>query len=109
MAAAADGHTILAPNTELAAALFDAVERNHQDAGREVWPTPRVRDFGLKELAGLTNLSTLDLAGTEATDAGLRELVDLKNLTSLNLVGTRTTDAGIAELQKALPNCKVER
>jgi ATP-dependent helicase/nuclease subunit B len=46
MAAAADGHTILAPNTELAAALFDAVERNHQDAGREVWPTPRVRDFG---------------------------------------------------------------
>jgi probable DNA repair protein len=46
MAAVADGHTILAPNTELAAALFDAVERAHQDAGRDVWPTPRVRDFG---------------------------------------------------------------
>jgi len=46
MAAAAAGHTILAPNTELAAALFDAVERMHQDAGNEVWPTPRVRDFG---------------------------------------------------------------
>ena len=46
MAAAADGQTILAPNTELAAALFDAVERAHQDAGRDVWPTPRVRDFG---------------------------------------------------------------
>jgi ATP-dependent helicase/nuclease subunit B len=40
------GHTILAPNTELAAALFDAVERAHRDAGRDVWPTPRVRDFG---------------------------------------------------------------
>ena len=46
MAAAMAGHTILAPNTELAAALFDAVERFHQDAGRDVWPTPRVRDFG---------------------------------------------------------------
>jgi ATP-dependent helicase/nuclease subunit B len=46
MAAVTAGHTILAPNTELAAALFDAVERAHQDAGRDVWPTPRVRDFG---------------------------------------------------------------
>jgi ATP-dependent helicase/nuclease subunit B len=46
MAAVTGGHTILAPNTELAAALFDAVERAHQDAGLDVWPTPRVRDFG---------------------------------------------------------------
>jgi probable DNA repair protein len=46
MGAVTAGHTILAPNTELAAALFDAVERAHQDAGRDVWPTPRVRDFG---------------------------------------------------------------
>ncbi|MEP6883206.1 MAG: PD-(D/E)XK nuclease family protein [Gammaproteobacteria bacterium] len=46
MAAVAAGHTLLAPNTELAAALFAAVERSHQAAGRDVWPTPRVRDFG---------------------------------------------------------------
>ena len=46
MAAVAAGHTVLAPNTELAAALFDAVERAHREAGREIWPTPRVRDFG---------------------------------------------------------------
>ena len=46
MAAVTAGHTILAPNAELAAALFDAVERAQQDAGRDVWPTPRVRDFG---------------------------------------------------------------
>jgi ATP-dependent helicase/nuclease subunit B len=44
--AAGAGHTILAPNTELAAALFDALERAHRDSGREIWPTPRVRDFG---------------------------------------------------------------
>ena len=46
MTAVTAGHTVLAPNTELAAALFDAVERAYRDAGREVWPTPRVRDFG---------------------------------------------------------------
>jgi ATP-dependent helicase/nuclease subunit B len=45
LAAVAAGRTVLAPNTELAAALFDAVERAHRDAGDEIWPTPRVRDF----------------------------------------------------------------
>jgi probable DNA repair protein len=44
--AANAGHTILVPNTELAAALFDAVERMHVEAGHGVWPTPRIRDFG---------------------------------------------------------------
>ena len=43
--------TVLTPSAELAAALFDAVERAYRESGREVWPTPRVRDFGgwLKE------------------------------------------------------------
>ena len=44
--AAGAGHTILAPTTELAAALFDALERAYRDSGRDIWPTPRVRDFG---------------------------------------------------------------
>ena len=39
------GATMLAPSREIADALFDAVERDHRAAGREVWPTPRVRDF----------------------------------------------------------------
>ncbi len=37
---------MLTPNGELATALFDALERTHRAAGREVWPTPQVRDFG---------------------------------------------------------------
>ncbi len=45
LAAVAAGRTVLTPNAELAAALFDAVERAHRDAGDEVWPTPRVRDY----------------------------------------------------------------
>ncbi len=46
LAAAESDRTILAPNAELAAALFDAIERAQQQAGRELWPTPKVRDFG---------------------------------------------------------------
>jgi probable DNA repair protein len=46
MSAVAAGSTVLTPNTELAAALFDAAERTYQESGREIWPTPRVRDFG---------------------------------------------------------------
>jgi ATP-dependent helicase/nuclease subunit B len=45
LAAVAAGRTVLAPNTELANALFDAVQRAHRDAGDEVWPTPRVHDY----------------------------------------------------------------
>jgi ATP-dependent helicase/nuclease subunit B len=45
LAAVASGRTVLAPNTELANALFDAVQRVHRDAGDEVWPTPRVHDY----------------------------------------------------------------
>jgi ATP-dependent helicase/nuclease subunit B len=45
LAAVAAGRTVLAPNTEQANALFDAVQRAHRDAGDEVWPTPQVRDY----------------------------------------------------------------
>jgi len=46
LAALDAGETLLAPNTELATALFDAVERHHREAGRQIWRTPRIRDFG---------------------------------------------------------------
>ena len=52
LAAATASHTVLTPNTELAAALIDAVEREFQKLGREVWPTPRIKEFSnwLREL-----------------------------------------------------------
>ena len=46
IAAASAGRSILAPSTELAAALFAAIERSHLKSGRGVWPTPSVVDFG---------------------------------------------------------------
>ena len=49
---------------------------------------PSLNDAGLKELAALKNLTTLNLSHTNVTDAGLKELAALKNLTTLNLSGT---------------------
>ena len=46
---------------------------------------------------------------TKITDAGLVHLKGLTNLQELDLSRTRTTDAGVAVLQKALPNCKIEK
>jgi Leucine-rich repeat (LRR) protein len=55
-------------------------------------------DAGLKELAGLKNLTSLNLAGLNVTGAGLKELADLKILTTLDLSGTQVTDAGLKGL-----------
>lgn len=58
----------------------------------------RVTDAGLKELAGLKNLQSLDLVGTRVTDAGLKELAGLKSLQTLYLNNTEVTDVGLKEL-----------
>jgi probable DNA repair protein len=75
LAAHAAGHTIVAPSTELAAALFDALERAQSEAGRHVWTTPRVLDFvsWLRELHGRRQLVDPD-SRRVLSDAEEREL-----------------------------------
>jgi hypothetical protein len=68
-----------------------------------------VSDGYLIRLEGLTELQTLDLFGTKITDAGLIHLKRLAQLDTLWLGEEFVTDAGVADLQKALPNCKIER
>ena len=57
----------------------------------------------MKELAGLSNLTELNLWGTQITDAGLLELSELKNLTTLHIWKVQITDAGVQELKDSLP------
>ena len=64
---------------------------------------------GLKELAGLKSLQTLNLIGTPVTDEGLKELAGLMSLQTLYLGGTQVTGVGVAELRKALPECRIDR
>jgi hypothetical protein len=67
----------------------------------------KVSNAGLKELAGLTDLETLDLRSTKVTNEGLKELAGLRNLKFLDLRNTKVTDNGREELQKALPGCTI--
>jgi hypothetical protein len=66
-----------------------------------------VTDAGLKHLAGLTNLESLDLHGLPVTDDGLKHLEGLQNLRSLDMTNTRVTPEGRAALKAKLP--KLER
>lgn len=56
-------------------------------------------DADLVHLAGLTNLTILDLNDTQVTDAGLVHLGRLANLFELHLDGTHVTDAGLVDLK----------
>jgi serine/threonine protein kinase len=95
-----------------------------------------ITDEGLKEL-GTLRLRSLDLSGTKITDAGLPHLGDsygvagylhnlnlrdtaitdqcleslkkLSHLKQLDLRETQVTTSGIHELQKALPDCAIDR
>jgi internalin A len=67
----------------------------------------QVTDAGLKELAPLKNLTTLDLYGTKVTDTGLKALAPLTKLDLLILIETQVTDAGAREFQKVLPKCGI--
>ena len=57
----------------------------HKPVTGVVLHSPEFRDAGLKVLAGLKQLTTLDLSNTKVTDAGLKELGGLTKLTTLVL------------------------
>ncbi len=59
---------------------------------------PLLNDAGVKELAALKSLTTLDLSLNNVTAAGLKELEALKNLSTLNLSRTNVADADLEEL-----------
>ncbi len=59
----------------------------------------KVTDAGLAQLAGLTELQSLELTSPKITDAGLSQLKPLVKLQTLSLHGTKVTDAGLDQLQ----------
>jgi internalin A len=59
----------------------------------------KVTDRGLAPLAGLTNLTELDLTAPLITDAGLQHLAGLSRLENLELDGRRLTEDGFQVLK----------
>ena len=60
----------------------------------------KITNTGLKEVAKLEKLTWLHLSNTVITNADLKELAKLQKLKSLNLNSTQITDAGLKELAK---------
>jgi hypothetical protein len=69
-----------------------------------------ISDRGLRTVASMKWMWFLELSRMNITDEGLQHLESMKNLKCLKLKNCpNITDAGVARLQKALPNCKIER
>jgi hypothetical protein len=66
-----------------------------------------VTDEGLKHLAKLAKLRSLDLRQTAVTDAGLKHLEGMVELRELFVTSSKVTDAGVFALRKALPKCRI--
>jgi internalin A len=62
-----------------------------------------VTDDGIAHLAGLTNITGLNLRKTKVTDRALEHLKGMKRLTKLNLTDTAVSDEGVARAKKNLP------
>ena len=58
----------------------------------------KVTDVCLKDLAPFEKLARLELAKTKVHNKGLKELAGLKGLAFLDLSGTKVTDKGLTEL-----------
>jgi len=69
----------------------------------------RVTDAEVEHLKRLPQLEELGLTGTQITDAGLGYLKGLTNLKVLFLSPSKVTASDVAKLQKALPNCAIDR
>jgi len=68
---------------------------------------PSVTVQGLKEIAKLEKLTYLDLMFAPVTDKELKDLARLEKLSLLNVMSTKVTAEGAKKLQKALPKCKI--
>jgi hypothetical protein len=69
----------------------------------------KVSDAGVEHIKEFRELRQLGLLATNISNAGLGRLKELTQLQTLDLRKTRVTDTGVTDLQKALPNCKIER
>ena len=68
----------------------------------------RLLCLSAENLAELKRLKRLSLAGSGLTNAGIKHLANLTNLESLDLRRTKVTAPGIDELKAALPKCQIQ-
>ena len=69
----------------------------------------KVTDAGVKKLAKLKNLVSLNLYGTDVSDEGIAAITKCKKLQKLYIAGTAVTHSAVQKLEKALPNTQIIR
>src|SRR5690606_15962824 len=68
-----------------------------------------INDDGAAQIARLTQLEGLSLAGTAITSEGLKHLANLKRLQELDLRRTRVDENAIDALKERLPRLQIAR
>jgi internalin A len=68
-----------------------------------------ITNDGLQRLRCLPELQSLLIGTTEVDDMWLEQLSMLTQLKYLKLISTNVTDEGAKKLQRALPDCEIER
>jgi hypothetical protein len=67
-------------------------------------------DKGIKALAALKNLRSLEVRNSQITDQGIVQLAEACDLRTLDIRGNaRITDAGIAQIAALRPNCEITK
>ena len=66
-----------------------------------------ITDEGVKQLASLTQLETLKLKLNPITNVSIDVLKNLKGLKTLDLNNTQIDNKGLKQLRAALPQCKI--
>jgi hypothetical protein len=72
-----------------------------------LWRTAKIDDGAAAGLAGMRNLTILDVAETPVSDAFLSQLQSAKQLRKLYLRGSKVTAPGVEEFRRNNPNCEV--
>ena len=62
----------------------------------------------MEEVGKMSQVTFLELSGTQVTDSGLVYLHGLRQLRKLTLYDTHVTDGGLKNLRRALPSCEVD-
>jgi hypothetical protein len=87
------------PRAVVGDALLSPFAKPSQYKRADLWMKPTT-DADVERLAALTDLTQLDLSGTNVTDRGLAFIAGLTNLESLELAYTRVTDAGLVHVKR---------
>jgi hypothetical protein len=88
----------LAANGQMTDDVLERVSRLEHVTALRLGGSKRLTDAGVRHLARMPGLRTLDLSGTQVTDRGLAILRELPALESLSLAWTGVTDTGLVHL-----------